>query len=246
MVHTQSLRVHGTADAGERGTAEAGNEKLEVPKWPWLGDQKRPDQARTGQKRIKKVQCRWVAATVPVAHLWSNMQVQAATATAGDIPSWFLRRPCPKEIREDLIPANQCRAPAAETRMRSRCTVPVCHTEPPAQASRLAGSGPLNLTVLWREANRSLFPVAGRSVGGNVYVAIDSNLRSKATVAGDRPERWWQRDWRCYCYASSRMYLKHCTIAGEVASAWRNTEGPSHSWVPRSRHRHPAPATAHC
>lgn len=136
-MHTQSLRVHGTADAGERGTAEAGNEKLEVPKWPWPGDQKRPDQARTGQKRIKKVQHRWVAATAPVVHLWSNMQVQAATATAGDIPSWFLRRPCPKEIREDLVPANQCRAPATETRMRSHCTGPVCHTEPPAQANRL-------------------------------------------------------------------------------------------------------------
>lgn len=129
------------------------------------------------------MQYRWVVATL----LWSNMQVQVHTATAGDIHSWFLRRPCPKEIREDLTPANQCWPPAAETRMRSHCTVPVCHTEHPC---RLTGSGPLNSTVLRREANRSLFPAASCSPGGNVYVAIDSNLRSKATVAGQGPERY--------------------------------------------------------
>ncbi|KAL2287248.1 hypothetical protein FJTKL_05753 [Diaporthe vaccinii] len=74
--------------------------------------------------------------------------------------------------------------------MRSHCTVPVCHTE---HSRRLTGSGPLNLTVLRREANRSLFPVASCSAGGNVYVAIESNLRSKATVAGDSPERSQQQ-----------------------------------------------------
>lgn len=155
---------------------------FQVPKWPWLDDQKRPDQTRTGQDGLKKVQ-------LLVGRCYSTLGQDASageTTTAGDIPSWFLHRPCPNEIREDLTPANQCSPPAAETRMRSHCTVPVCHTGHPR---RLTGSGPSNLTVLRREANRSLFPAASCSEGGNVYVAIDSNLRSKATVAGDGPER---------------------------------------------------------
>jgi hypothetical protein len=120
------------------------------------------------------VQCRWAAATLLVVQYAGA----GAIATAGDIPSWFLRRPCPNEIREDLTPANQCSPPCCETRVRSHCTIPVCHTEHPR---RLTGSGPLNLTVHSREANRSLFLVASCSVGGNVYVAIDSESPIKAT-----------------------------------------------------------------
>lgn len=79
------------------------------------------------------MQQRWVAATLPVVQHASA----GGTATAGDIPSWFLHRPCPNEIREDLTPANQCFPPAAETGVRSHCTVPVCHTGHPRRANRL-------------------------------------------------------------------------------------------------------------
>lgn len=177
--------------------------KCQVPKWPWLDDQKRPDQTRNGTGQDKK-------GAVPVGRCYCMVVHYAsagATATAGDIPSWFLHRPCPNEIREDLTPANQCSPPAAETRMRSHCTVPVCHTEHPR---RLTGSGPSNLTVLRREANRSLFPVASCSAGGNVYVAIDSNLRSKATVAGDSPERSQQQRLTLLCK------LAHCNSSCET------------------------------
>lgn len=164
------------------------------------GDQKRPDQARTGQKRIKKVQHRWVAATVAVVHLWS---------TCGPICK------CRPQLRPRVTsPPGSCVVPAQERLERTWFPPinagpleqrPGCGVTAPSQCAtqshprRLTGSGPLNLTVLWREANRSLFPVAGRSVGGNVYVAIDSNLRSKATVAGDCPEGPWQRDWSLLC-----------------------------------------------
>lgn len=189
------MRVPRTADVGERGTAKAGNEKVPgsevaLARRP---EKTRPDQDGTGQAREDK------KGAVPVGRCYSTVVQYAsagATATAGDIPSWFLHRPCPNEIREDLTPANQCSPPAAETRMRSHCTFPVCHTEHPR---RLTGSGPLNLTVLRREANRSLFPVASCSAGGNVYVAVDSNLRSKATVAGDSPERSQQQKLTLLC-----------------------------------------------
>lgn len=178
-MHTlHSLRVHTAQQMWVRGGRQKRAMRIiQVPKWLWPVDQKRPDQTRKGRDRIKTVQCWWVVATLLVVPYASG----GAIATAGDIPSWFLRRPCPKEIREDLPPANQCFPPAAETRVRSHHAVLVCHTDHPR---RLTGSGPLNLTVLRREANRSLFPVASCSVCGNVYVAIDSNLRFRATVEG--------------------------------------------------------------